>query len=178
MVSVLLGNGDGTFQPARTFAAGTDPYSVAVGDFNGDGKPDLVVANSANNTWPSSGQLPGNLSVLLGNGDGTFRAAQTFTTGTTPEYVAVGDFNGDGKADLAVANYRSHNLSVLLGNGDGTFRAVQTFTTGSGHQTVVVGDFNGDGQPDLAVANYDANDVWVLLGNGGGRFLPAPTYPA
>src|SRR5207302_473433 len=107
--SVLLGNGDGTFRAARTNTVDTNPSSVAVGDFNGDGKPDLAVANSANNTWPSSGQLPGNLSVLLGNGDGTFRAAQTFTTGTTPEYLAVGDFNGDGKADLAVANYRSHN---------------------------------------------------------------------
>src|SRR5215831_12571491 len=91
--------------------AGNFPVSVAVGDFNGDGKPDLAVANPL---FPN-----GTVSVLLGNGDGSFQAAQAFGAGSQPLSVAVGDFNGDGKPDLAVANQVSNNVSVLLGNGDG-----------------------------------------------------------
>src|SRR2546422_886081 len=115
-VSVLLGIGDGSFQPARTFAAGTSPLSVAVGDFNGDGRPDLAVANFGSNT----------VSVLLGIGDGTFQPALTFAAGTQPVFVAVGDLNGDGRPDLAVANTGSDNVSVLLGIGDGTFQPALT----------------------------------------------------
>src|SRR5207302_543791 len=89
-VSVLLGNGDGTFQPAVNYPAGPNPHSIAVGDFNGDGRPDLVVANQAGD----------DLSVLLGNGDGTFRPGQPCTA-IAPTAVAVGDFNGDGSTDLA-----------------------------------------------------------------------------
>jgi hypothetical protein len=100
-----------SFFARRDFTAGYDPLSVAVGDFNGDGVPDLVVANRAYN----------NVSVLLGNGDGTFRAAASYAVGSGPVSVAVGDFNGDGKLDLAVANEGSGDVSVLLGNGDGTF---------------------------------------------------------
>src|SRR5437870_189597 len=115
----------------RDFAVGTNPQSVAAGDFNGDGRPDLAVANSGSS----------NVSVLLGNGDGTFQAARTFAAGTTPASVAVGDFNGDGVADLAVANSGSSNVSVLLGNGDGTFQAARTFAAGGGPLSVAVGDF-------------------------------------
>src|SRR6266446_1648514 len=103
-VAVLLGNGDGTFQPARIFTVGTNPRSVAVGDFNRDGKLDLVVANVGSD----------NVSVLLGNGDGTFQTAQTFAVGSAPWSVAVGDFKGDGKLDLVVANNGSNSVSVLL----------------------------------------------------------------
>src|SRR5712691_4279164 len=95
---VLLGNGDGTFQPAKNiyFASGGGfPWYIAEGDFNGDGKPDLVVSNVDSNT----------VSVLLGNGDGTFLPAVSFPVGPNPWYFAVGDFNGDGKLDLAVAYY-------------------------------------------------------------------------
>src|SRR5438034_911093 len=171
-VSVLLGNGDGTFQPARTFAtAGFNPVTVAVGDFNGDGRPDLAVTNGANTT---SGAVPGNLAVLLGNGDGTFQAARTIDVGITPAFVAVRDVNGDGRPDLAVANFRSNDASVLLGNGDGTFQAPRNFDTGTGPLSIAVGDVNSDGQADLAVANFDfnirgPNTVSVLLGNGDGR---------
>ncbi|MCW8141814.1 MAG: VCBS repeat-containing protein, partial [Planctomycetota bacterium] len=103
-VAVLLGNGDGTFAAATAFAAGSSPSSVAIGDLNGDGRPDLAVAN-----------LNSNVSVLLGHGDGTFAAATTFAVGATPQSVAIGDLNGDGKPDLAVANQNSNNVSVLLG---------------------------------------------------------------
>ncbi len=108
---MLLGNGDGSFQAARNFAVPGFPVSVAAGDFNGDGFPDLAVASSQSS----------HVSVLLGNGDGTFQGATFFVAGNAPWSVAVGDFNGDEQQDLAVANY--NGVAVLLGNGDGSFRA-------------------------------------------------------
>ena len=134
------------------FEAGRSPISVAVGDFNGDGVLDLAVANGSNY-----------VSVLLGNGDGSFQAAQSFGSGTGPASVTVGDFNGDGALDLALGNSSSTNVSVLLGNGDGSFQALRIFGAGSGPFPVAVGDFNGDGMPDLAVAN--PRDVSVLINN-------------
>src|SRR5439155_18991020 len=105
-ISVLLGNGGGTFQAARFFASGSRPRSVAVGDFNGDGVPDLAVANFGSGTDSD----PGSISVLLGAGDGTFQAAQPFAAGGTPVSVAVADFDGDGKPDLAVASVYSNSV--------------------------------------------------------------------
>ncbi len=96
------------------------PTSVAIGDVNGDGKPDLVVANSGSNT----------VSVLLGNGNGTFQPQQTFAAGPAQLAVAVGDVNGDGSPDLVVTNAGNNTVSVLLGNGNGTFQPQQTFATG------------------------------------------------
>src|ERR1039457_4989139 len=136
-VSVLLGNGDGAFQPAVTYAAGTYTESIAVGDFNGDGKLDLVVTNNL-----SSG---GTVSVLLGNGDGTFQAPRNYNVGTYPYSVAVGDFNGDGKPDLVVTNNTSStadSVSVLLGNGDGTFQPALNSAAGTDLLSVAVGDFS------------------------------------
>jgi hypothetical protein len=98
-----LGNGSGGFGPPTDFAVGVQPFSVAVGDFNGDGKQDLAVANSAKNE-----------SILLGDGTGNFSAPMTFTVGLSPRFVAMGDFNGDGQQDLAVANGASANVSILL----------------------------------------------------------------
>src|SRR5205085_1315378 len=92
------------------------------------------------------------VSVLLGNADGTFGSALKYEVGTGPISIAVGDFNGDGKLDLAVANHFSDDISLLLGNGDGTFRPAMSFATGGGPFSVAVGDFNGDGISDLAVA--------------------------
>jgi large repetitive protein len=86
----------------------------------------------------------------LGNGDGTFQAAVNYAVGSWPSSVAVGDFKGDGKLDLAVTNSGSNNVSVLLGNGDGTFGATVNYGAGSGPASLAVGDFNGDGKPDLA----------------------------
>ena len=169
-LSVLLGKGDGTFEPFVSYAAGSTPYWVAVGDFNRDGKLDLAVANEGSN----------DLSVLLGKGDGTFQAAVNYATGSQPASVAVGDFNGDGKLDLAVANIGSNNVSVLLGQGDGTFKPAIDFGAGSNSRWVAVGDFNGDGKLDLAVANNASNggtpSVSLLLGKGDGTFQNAVDY--
>src|SRR3989442_3564762 len=109
-----------SFIARRDFAAGRSPDSVAVGDFNGDGKLDLAVAN-----FDSS-----DVSVLLGNGHGSFQAALTFGAGRSPCFVAVGDFNGDGKLDLVVANFDSNDISVLSGNGDGSFSTSEEFRAG------------------------------------------------
>src|SRR6266699_280774 len=167
-VLVLLGNGDGTFRPAPNLTVGNGPAGVAVADLNGDGKPDLVVANFDDNT----------LSVLLGNGDGTFQAAQTFGgVGPKPQTVAVGDFNGDGKPDLVAPNYGSNSISVLLGNGDGTFQAAQNYLVDSAPVFLAVGDLNGDGKPDLAVADLHTFNISVLINNSGGSPVVAtPTF--
>ena len=170
-VTVLLGNGSGGFTAASgsPFAAGANPFSVAVGDFNGDGKPDLAFANYSSN----------NVTVLLGNGSGGFTPASgsPFAVGTGPASVAVGDFNGDGKPDLAVANF--NNVTVLLGNGSGGFTAAagSPFAVGARPYSVAVADFNGDGNPDLAAANLDSDNVTVLLGNGSGGFTAASGSP-
>jgi hypothetical protein len=150
------------------FSAGTGPDAVAVGDFNGDGKLDLAVANEGSN----------NVSILLGNGDGTFQAAVDYGAGSNPSSVAVGDFRSDGKLDLVVANDGSSNVSILLGNGDGSFQAAVNYGVGSAPTAVAVGDFNGDGKLDLAVANELSNNVSILLGNGDGTFQAAVNYGA
>ena len=150
------------------FGAGTNPSALAVGDFNGDGKLDLAVANEGS----------GNVSILLGNGNGTFQAAVDYGAGSNPSSVAVGDFRGDGKLDLVVANDGSNNVSILLGNGDGTFQAAVNYGAGSTLFAVAVGDFNGDGKLDLAVADAVSDYVSVLLGNGDGTFKTAVQYVA
>lgn len=170
-VSVLLGNGDGTFGSPVSYVTGLGALSVSVGDFNGDGKLDLAVANERN----------GDFSVLLGNGDGTFQTPVSYTTVYgLPQMVAVADFNGDGKLDLATADSGSNFVSVLLGNGDGTFQPAAAYVAGSstfsGPGSIAVGDFNGDGKLDLAVAIVGDNDVAILLGNGNGTFQLPVSY--
>jgi len=169
VITVLLGNGDGTFQPRRAFSAGGSPRAVIIGDFNRDGVPDLAVAIS------SPG--PNGVSVLLGNGDGTFEAPWTLQTADSPASVVTGDFNRDGALDLAMANTSSGTISVLFGNGDGTFQ-VDPYSPGvspTDYISVAAGDFNRDGITDLAVTDYNSydvygGDVWVLVSNGDGTF--------
>ncbi len=165
-VSVYLGNGDGSFQTARNFGAGISPSSMAMGDFNGDGWQDLVVADYfSNDIW-----------VLLGNGDGSFQAARNFEGCRNPVSVIVADFNGDGVPDLAVGGFAT-TVSVLLGNGDGTFQMARLLDgVELGGLSLAVGDFNGDGMQDLAVASYHSNNVSMLLGNGDGSFQPAENF--
>ena len=169
-VSVLLGNGDGTFRVAVNYETGAFPTFVAIGDLDGDGKPDLAVAAPG---YVSTGPL---VSVLLGNGDGTFAAKVDYRTGPGPNSVAIGDLNGDGKPDLAVANRGSNTVSVLLGNGDGTFTAKVDYGTGGDPHSVAIGDLNGDGKPDLAVASSGSSTVSVLLGKGDGTFAAKADY--
>jgi len=106
----------------------------------------------------------------------SFAPAVSYSVGSYPQGVVTGDFRGDGKLDLAVANFHSNNVGVLLGNGDGTFQSQQTFATGGGPILLTTGDFNRDGKLDLAVTNYYDNTVSVLLGNGDGTFQSQQTF--
>jgi hypothetical protein len=141
--------------------------SMAVGDFNGDGQPDVAVINSGAN----------GVNVFLNKGGCPSAVSASPATGAGPISIAAADFNGDGNLDLAVANSGSNNVTILLGNGVGTFTAAASPATGTTPNSLAVGDFNGDGVPDLAVANSVSSDVTVLSGNGDGTFKAA-TSPA
>lgn len=175
-VSVLLNSGPGlvltrtntgapdligaSFLPAHAFAAGIDPAGITTADLNGDHRLDIIVGSSTDSR----------LSVLLGNGDGTYQAPQTFGTGVAPKNVVATDLNGDGKIDLVTANAGSATLSVLLGNGNGTFQAQQTYAVGNDPEDVKAVDLNGDGKLDLVAANFGSKTISVLRGNGDGTF--------
>ncbi len=169
-VTVLLGNGDGTFTQSGIFSTGGGasdaPYSVAVGDFNGDGKLDLVTADEQLNQ----------VSILLGNGDGTFQPHVDYQTGSNSWKMVTGDFNGDGHLDVAVS--AADGVYVLLGNGDGTLRpaVLYPFTPDGVSQYMLTADLNGDGKLDLVVADT-AGTIAVFLGNGDGTFKAPVTYP-
>ncbi len=152
---VFLGNGDGTFQNAVTYATAAGAGVIAAGDFNGDGIPDLATLSSfsGSNTF----------SILLGNGDGTFQTHVDYATGNEPVSLTVADLNGDGKLDLAISEYTDNTVSVMLGNGDGTFEPKQDFAVGSGPGGILAADFNGDGRMDIATDDYLGNNVSVLL---------------
>jgi len=197
-VSVFLSNGDGTFTPAPHspftvnggLFGGSFPLAIAVGDFNGDGNLDLAITNIPIGGTCAITSLLGNLcssvAVLLGDGHGSFQGANNFDPGGhLPSSVAVGDFNGDGKQDLAITNFNDSSISILLGDGTGTnFRAATNspMHVGSRPTWVSVGDLDGDGILDLAVANADDGTVSILLGNnsngkGDGTFRSAPGSP-
>jgi hypothetical protein len=129
-----------------------------------------AINNAITVNFGSSTTQPGSVSVLRGNGDGTYQAPQNLPAGSLPRSLAVGDFNGDGILDLAVANSGDNTVSIRLGNGDGSFQPARTFPAGSFPRSVAVGDFNGDGILDLAVADVSSGTVSVLRGNGDGSF--------
>jgi hypothetical protein len=189
VVGVLLGNGDGTFQPAVAYdSGGVAPYALAVADVNRDGKPDLLVPTCG---YSTCGSAAGKVSVLLGKGDGTFHKAVTYSSGGYGAYsIAVADVNGDSKPDLLVTNWCASSsncgdgeVAVLLGNGDGTFQKAVTYDSGgSDPYSLAIADVDGDGTPDAVVANVCAPNcdygpvVSVLLGNGDGTFQKAVSY--
>ncbi|HEV2383216.1 MAG TPA: FG-GAP-like repeat-containing protein [Terriglobia bacterium] len=168
-VSILLGCSPASkpacttgaaFQKHVDYAVGSNPIAIVAADFNGDGKLDLGVVNSSDNS----------ISILIGNGDGTFQNQAVSAVGTNPDSIAAGDLNGDGKTDLVVANFNDDTISVLLGNGDGTFTSASgsPFLTGTGPKSVTMADFNKDGKLDVATADDSVNDVSILFGNGDG----------
>jgi hypothetical protein len=176
-VSVLLGNGDGTFQAPASNNLGSDPASVAVGDFNADGKLDLGV--TSNIYYPGYyGYYEGRSSVLLGNGDGSFGAPSTTNLGYgLHNGAALADFNRDGKLDFATINRDYGTVVVLPGTGTGALGSPTAFYAGASSASVAAGDVNGDGKLDLVTGNY-SNSVSVLLGNGLGSFAAAQHYAA
>src|SRR6266851_4006796 len=134
------------FQPPVSYPVGTNPMAVSVGDFNGDGRLDLAIVNHG---FSDTGD-DGGVSVLLGNGDGTFQAARNFGAGKQPESIAIADFNGDDKLDIVAVSEFGNVLNVLLGNGDGTFRPPFTVTLADiDPYFVVAGDFNNDHKLDV-----------------------------
>ena len=165
-IQMLFGNGDGTFGGGYAFNSGAD-YAprLAQGDFNGDGKADLVVSNN----------LSSGVSVLLGLGNGTFTAAGSYSSGTSATDVSLGDLNGDGKLDMAVSASFGNSVTIHLGNGDGTFSNSLTLP-GAGTHGNAIADVNGDGKADLLAVNGNTNLLNVLLGNGDGTFQPQTGY--
>jgi hypothetical protein len=166
-VSVFLGNGDGTFQSPKISSTTDNCTFVVVGDFNGDQKTDIAVADGLY------------VSVLLGNGDGTFQAPSDNGSFPGPHQLAVGDFNNDRMLDVAVVGYLGSraDIGVLLGNGDGTLQDSLTRPLKDTPDSVAIADFNGDGKLDVAIGGYLFNEVTVLLGNGAGGFGSERSYP-
>ncbi len=175
-LGVSLGNGVGTFQTTvdYTVPGGTALRGVTVGDFNGDGKPDIAVTYG--------GQLT--IAVFLGNGDGTFQSAKTtLFGGSSPTVVGVAtaDFNGDDKLDVALVDCGNNTVWTLLGNGDGTFSRATQYPQPSQTGQIVTGDFNRDGKADVAYVGTPGGVVgalFVMLGNGDGTFQRASEYAA
>jgi hypothetical protein len=171
-LTILLGNGDGTFTAtsASPIPVGRNPSSIVVGDFNGDAIPDLAITNQNDNT----------VTILLGRGDGTFVPAtgSPIATGNSPIFATTADFNGDTFLDLVIANNTDNTISFFPGNGDGTFGTRSDFSTGKGPTSIAPGDYNVDGRIDLAVTNQTDNTVSILLnlGTGLGTGLFAPPF--
>jgi len=172
-VSILLGLGNGTFQPAVNLPVAKGPIGVAIADVNKDNKPDVVVTNS----------LTDQVSLLLGNGNGSFQNAVAFTVGSGgtpvqgffPSYVSLADLNADGNLDLLVANNNTSSIALLTGDGKGGFSKPVNLSVGRTPVAVLGGDFNRDGKSDFVTSNLDGHTISVVLGKGGGKFLDVST---
>src|SRR2546429_708829 len=178
IISTLIVFASNSFpQVAPTFyrsdiTVGNSPASLAVGDFNGDGKPDMAVLANTIST--------ASVSIYLSNGDGTFNFKTSFSSGFTSVWIAAGDLNGDGFADLVIANGYSRSVSVFLANGDGTFGPRSDISLPGRIESILLADFNADGKPDLAAPDFEfapQMSISILLGNGDGTFGPNVEYP-
>ncbi len=173
-ISVLLNRGNGIFGDDVLYGVGDGPTSLSVGDLDGDGDLDIAATNTG-----IPPDFSDSVSVLLNHGDGTFADHVTYGVEVAPRSVAVGDLDGDGDLDLAVANESSGNVSVLLNYGDGTFAVGVSHGVGDEPSSVAIGDLDGDGYLDLAVANSgypDGYTVSVLLNSGDGTFADDLLY--
>ncbi|CAF4047001.1 unnamed protein product [Rotaria sp. Silwood2] len=165
-IGILLGYGNGSFIPQKTYATGTgsEPRSLTSGDFNNDGLLDIVVGNFLSN----------NIGIFIGFHDGTFFSQITYSTGnySSPRSVVTGDFNNDGRLDIAVANYNGNNLGVFLGYNDTNLLRVPAYSTGnlSRPKSIAVGDFDNDNRLDVVIANNDTDSIMILFGTGYGSF--------
>ena len=167
-VTILINNGAGTFSSTGTVPVDRNPETIRTADLNGDGKLDLAVGNVFGGSLST-----GNVSILLGNGNGTFQSAVNFNV-SRPEDLAIADLNGDTKLDLATASFNPNTANVLLGNGDGTFQTAVSYTLPGEGRGVAVADFNGDTKPDLAfTSGLASGNTSILLGNGDGTFQGA-----
>lgn len=174
-VSVLLGEGDGTFRPKTSFQAGLNPLALAVGDYNGDGQEDLAVASFGS----------GSVTVRFGDGAGNFENPVSYTVGVSPFWIASADLNRDGALDLVVTNAgRSYpppftlgDVAVLMGRGDGTFSPASHYDAGRNPESVAIADLDGDGILDLAVANAGSDDLTLFHGHGDGTFAESARLP-
>ncbi len=174
LVSVLKGNGDGTFAPPASYPVGNEPVFTLVAGVNGDGVADLIVINKGSSTF----------SVLGGNGDGSFKNSTDYIAGNTPVAAVAGDFYGNGHVDLAIIDYASQSVSLPLGVGDGTFKTARSYSAGQQPISIASGDLNGDKIPGLVVANYCGSDpscgqagtVAVFLADDTGVYRLSSTY--
>lgn len=174
--SILLGLGDGTFSPSVSYANPQDPLFVTTGDFNNDGKIDVATLNLSDSTGRCDC-----VAIFLGNGDGTFQSDPIITTAAlAPSSMGIGRFGNTGKLDIAVGEQfgATSQVEILLGNGDGTFNSGPTYPVCCDLQSIAVADFNGDHKEDLAIAENEGMGVGLLLGNGDGTFRPQPNVPA
>ena len=182
-IEILLGNGDGTFQAPQKFltGAGTHPVALLAQDINGDGILDLAIVDQGNGS--SAGNVLvwfGNKDPLTGKWNGTFNTKATYGVGVKPTAIVSAQFSRSGRLDLAVTNQNDNSVSVLLQNQDNTFTAKLSPVTGKGPAGIAVGDFNRDGNQDIAVTNQaePTNTVSILLGNGDGTFRAHTDFPA
>ena len=170
-VIVMNGDGTGNFVFANEYATGQNSTAITIADFNSDSKPDIAVANKG-----IGAGIPGNVSVLLNDGSGGFAAATNFNAGTNPSALVSGDYTGDGKNDLAVANKGSANVSILVNNGSGGFAAPVNIATGNAPSGIAQGFLNNDTRLDLAVSNQTDGTVSILLADNTGGFNAATNF--